>query len=93
MFGVVDGRSAGTLHWTIILRRKVKEWSPCALIRRRRRVMMTPAERSARRTKDPMTVPMMTGSLLRWEWLDTKEARGFEELEVWSEGYRWIMVR
>ena len=54
---------------------------------------MTPAERSARRTKDPMTVPMMTGSLLRWEWLDTKEARGFEELEVWSEGYRWIMVR
>lgn len=40
---------------------------------------MTPAVRSARRTRDPMTVPMMTASLLRWEWLDTKEARGFEE--------------
>ena len=81
MFGAVDGRSGGTLHWTIILRRKVKEWSPCDLIRRRRRVMMTPAVRSARRTKDPMTAPMMTVSLLRLVWLDTKEARGFGELD------------
>lgn len=40
---------------------------------------MTPAVRSARRTKDPMMVPMMTRSLLRWAWLDTKEARGFRE--------------
>lgn len=40
---------------------------------------MTPAVRSARRTKDPMTAPMMTGSLLRWVWLDTKEARGLGE--------------
>jgi len=46
-------------------------------------MMMTPAVRRARRTRDPMTVPMMTASFLRWVWLDTKEARGFEELEVW----------